>query len=229
MTTHEEFEERLSDYLDGELTDSEQRAVAAHLAECASCARTLRDLDAVVRTAAALPPAAPSADLWAGIAARLEAVAPRPAPAGGTTWRFTFSLPQLAAASVALAVLSGWAAMQLTTRTAPAPLAATAAPAASPAASEDPQVVQVSLDDAEYDEAVADLRTALDKGRGTLDPATVAIIEENLKTINQAVDDARAARAADPANGFLSGYLVDTRRRQLDLLRHAAALAGGAD
>ncbi len=48
---------------------------------------------------------------------------------------------------------------------------------------------------------------------------TVAVIEANLTTINQAVDDARAALAADPANGFLRGYLVNTRRRQLDLLR----------
>jgi anti-sigma factor RsiW len=228
MTTHEEFEDRLSDYLDGELTDAEQRAVAAHLAQCATCRGTLRELEAVVERAAALPQTGPATDLWDGIGRRLEPAATPPAPAGGA-WRFTFSLPQLAAASVALAVLSGWAAMQLTTRTGPPPQTAAVAPAASPAARDEPQVVEVSLDDTEYDKAVADLRTAVENGRGTLDPATVAIIEENLKTINQAVDDARGALAADPANGFLSGYLVDTRRRQLDLLRHAAALAGGAD
>jgi hypothetical protein len=140
-------------------------------------------------------------------------------------WRFSFSLPQLAAASVVLALLSGWAAMQIMSRTAPAPVTAETAPAPD----DTPAVVQVSLEDAEYDAAVADLKTALEQGRGTLDPATVAILEENLNTINQAVDDARAALAADPANGFLSGYLVTTRRRQLDLLRHAAALANGAD
>ncbi len=109
MTTHEAFEEQLSEYIDGGLTVDGERAVAAHLAECTACQRTLRELEAVVRTAAALPQIGPSTDLWESIGSRLDTAATRPAPSGGT-WRFTFSLPQLAAASVAVAVLSGWAA-----------------------------------------------------------------------------------------------------------------------
>jgi hypothetical protein len=86
-------------------------------------------------------------------------------------------------------------------------------------------VVPASFDDTEYDAAVADLQRALQSGRGQLDPATVKVVEENLAVIDQAVDDARRALAQDPANSDLNGYLLETRRRKLDLLRHAAALA----
>jgi hypothetical protein len=51
------------------------------------------------------------------------------------------------------------------------------------------------------------------------------VVEENLAIIDQAVDEARQALAQDPANADLGGYLLETRRRKLDLLRHAAALA----
>jgi hypothetical protein len=88
-----------------------------------------------------------------------------------------------------------------------------------------PDVVPANFDDTEYDAAVADLQRALQSGRGQLDPATVKIVEQNLAIIDQAVDDARRALAQDPANADLSGYLQETKRRKLDLLRHAAALA----
>src|SRR5262245_17961126 len=88
-----------------------------------------------------------------------------------------------------------------------------------------PDVVPANFDDTEYDAAVADLQRALKSGRGQLEPATVQVVEQNLAIIDQAVEDARRALAEDPSNADLSGYLLDTRRRKLDLLRHAAALA----
>ena len=83
----------------------------------------------------------------------------------------------------------------------------------------------MSLADAQYDAAVADLEKALKNGRGKLDKATIEIVEHNLQIIDQAIAQARDALAADPANSYLSGHLVETRRRKLDLLRRAAALA----
>ena len=83
----------------------------------------------------------------------------------------------------------------------------------------------MSLADAQYDAAVADLEKALKNGRGRLDKATIEIVEHNLQIIDQAIAQARDALAVDPANAYLSGHLVETRRRKLDLLRRAAALA----
>src|SRR5262249_38996189 len=85
--------------------------------------------------------------------------------------------------------------------------------------------VPVSFADAQYDAAVSDLEKALKQGRGRLDKGTIDIVEHNLQIIDQAIAQARDALAADPANTYLSGHLVEARRRKLDLLRRAAALA----
>jgi hypothetical protein len=86
-------------------------------------------------------------------------------------------------------------------------------------------VTPVGFADAQYDAAVADLEKAVKNGRGRLDKATIEIVERNLQIIDQAIAQARDALGADPANAYLSGHLVEARRRKLDLLRRAAALS----
>jgi len=98
-------------------------------------------------------------------------------------------------------------------------------PSATPAQPDDAQIATVSFADAQYDAAVADLESAVKKGRGRLDANTIAIVEHNLQIIDQAIDQARQALAADPANAYLSSHLFEARRRKLDLLRRAAALS----
>jgi hypothetical protein len=87
----------------------------------------------------------------------------------------------------------------------------------------------VSYADAQYDAAVSDLEKALKNGRSHLDPTTIAIVEHNLQIIDQAIEQARQALESDPANSYLSGHLVEARRRKLDLLRRAAALTTETD
>jgi tetratricopeptide (TPR) repeat protein len=217
---HVEWTDKLSDYLDddhSELTLAERREVDGHLAGCADCARTLAELRRVVEEAQALRPRPPAADLWAGVAKRLA----REGAARQVT-RVSFTLPQLAAAAVLIAAVSGALAFVSGRREGvrdlrPIPTAAqTAVPGG--------EVVTVGFADAQYDAAVADLEAALKNGRGKLDRSTIAALEQSLQTIDQAIDQARQALAADPANTYLSGYLVETRRRKLDLLRRATAL-----
>ena len=73
MTVHEEWTDQLSDYLDGELSADERGAVEAHLRGCAACAAVLNDLKRVVARAQSVDARPPQADLWAGIAARIDA------------------------------------------------------------------------------------------------------------------------------------------------------------
>ena len=44
----DEWIDRLSEYLDGELTDTERRAIESHLAGCPKCMATLDELRQVV-------------------------------------------------------------------------------------------------------------------------------------------------------------------------------------
>ena len=227
MTTmHTEWTDRLSEYLDNELTADERRAVEAHLASCADCTAVLNDLKQVVARAKTLEPRPPANDLWPGIAARgtgVRAAERTPVPFLAPR-RVSFTVPQALAASLAVALLSGALVWQIVGRQGVPPAAQGVSPALDTPRAD---VATVSYADAQYDAAVADLEKALKDGRGRLDQSTIAIVERNLQIIDQAIDQARQALDADPANSYLSSHLVEARRRKLDLLRRATALAEG--
>lgn len=163
---------------------------------------------------------APARDLWPGVAARLETNA---APRRG---QISLTLPQLAmAASLLMAVASGvtWLAARQ-----PAPAADTqpVVVAESESSGEvEGGIVNANFADAQFNAAVTDLEQILRNERDRLDPRTVLVIERNLKAIDAAIQEARAALNDDPANAYLNSHLADARRRKLDLLRHATTLA----
>lgn len=214
---------RLSEYLDGDLSADERTALEAHLPGCAVCTRTLDGLRLVVARAARLEPLAPERDLWSGIAERIGAE-PARAKILRPAWRermWSFTLPQLAAAGVLLALLSGgvvWMALSQRPGAAPAPGGGSIASA--PAA----DAVVAGYELPQYDKAIAELQQTLEQHRAQLDTSTVRIIEQNLAVIDQATDQARRALAADPANPYLNGHLAEQMRRKVDLLRQATAL-----
>ena len=74
------------------------------------------------------------------------------------------------------------------------------------------------------DNEIAAMREILAKRRGRIDPSTAAVLERNLRVIDQAIAESRAALAQDPNSGFLTEQLTRTLRRKLDLLRTAAEL-----
>jgi tetratricopeptide (TPR) repeat protein len=238
MKMHTEWTDTLSDYLDDELEAAERAAVDAHLQGCAECSAVLNDLRRVIARAQAAAAAArpPQTELWTGVAGRIDRIRqPR---------RVSLTLTQLAAAAVLVAAVSAGVAWQFApslggSGSAPGEIAQAfpgspergtreggklADGGATAGAESGVAIVGVSLADDQYDAAVADLERALNQGRGKLDKATIAVVEQNLQTIDQAIAQAREALASDPANSYLSGHLVEARRRKLDLLRRATAL-----
>jgi hypothetical protein len=207
----DQWTDKLSEYLDDELATRERAELEAHLASCSACRATLDELRAVVSRAEDLTDRAPDADLWPAIAARLDA----------GTKRYSFSMPQLVAAGIALMILSGgvvWMANRQAVVQLPAQ-----ADLQQP--TESPRAVPVNLADVPYDEAVADLERALEAGRSRLDPTTVKVLESSLAAIDQAIEQSQRALTADPANTYLYSHLAAARQRKLALLRRASALA----
>ncbi|GBD33600.1 hypothetical protein HRbin33_02595 [bacterium HR33] len=204
--------DRLSEYLDGELSPEETAQLERHLPECENCRVLLGELRAVVERARALEASPPARDLWPGIAGRIG-LAPAAGAGGGAgaTRRGVFvSLPALAAGVAAIAVLSGVAVWKLAV---PEPAGRDRPPAAL--------VVAGTGGEA----AISDLERILDSERGRLDSGTVRVLEESLQVIDQAIEEARRALAADPSSLYLNHHLAQTMRLKMDLLRRSVVLA----
>lgn len=75
-----------------------------------------------------------------------------------------------------------------------------------------------------YDAEINTLHDALEARRGQLNPATVAVIEQNLRVIDNAIQQSRTALARDPANTLLNDQLDRTLAKKTGLLRAAALL-----
>lgn len=75
-----------------------------------------------------------------------------------------------------------------------------------------------------YDAEITTLRSALDARRSQLDPATVKTIEQNLRVIDNAIAQSRAALTKDPKSRFLGNQLDRSLAKKTDLLRAAALL-----
>ena len=218
--------DRLSEYVDGEMPEGERVTLEAHLQSCVQCAAIVSDLRRVVRRARTLKPHTPPRDLWPAIAQRIGATTPMPdvvdlSSRRTAAKRWTFSLPQLAAAGIALMALSGGTTWILSTSAGPDSVPTVAVnPSATPAIS----VGTRPTASQSYAAAVADLEQVLAQGRGKLDSTTVKVIEQNLAAIDRAIAEAQQALEADSANLYLNTHLAETMRRKLDLLRQAAAL-----
>jgi anti-sigma factor RsiW len=217
---NDQWTDRLSEYLDGELDDAERMALEAHLATCADCTAVLAELRRVVARAQALDDRPPARDLWNGIAERIG-VSTDDLAARRARRRISFTVPQLVAASIALVAVSAGAARLLVRETA----------AARPVPTDNSTTNRLASwpvkADSSADHAVADLRLAMADGQrtGRLSPMTVHRIEHSLAVIDSAIADGKRALTADPKSGYLNQHLADTMRRKMEFLREANRIA----
>jgi len=230
--TRDQWTDRLSEYLDGDLGIAERAALEAHVASCPACEAILAELRRVVARAQAIDDQPPTTDLWPAIAQQIG-VSSGAEPHGVVSLaarrarrRLSFTVPQLAAAAAVLLLLgSGGAYLTLQHGTSPVP----PTPIAGARTGRGPTTTLVGWEKtrAKYDVAVAELESTLEQGRksGRLDSATVRVLDQSLVTIDSAIVQARRALAADPGSVYLNQHLADTMRRKLELLRRASAFA----
>lgn len=112
MMVCQQCQELISDYIDGTLELGEQTKMEHHLADCEGCRAMRDDLLQVVHFSKQLPLHTPSSAIWARIETDLEAQRPRSSWSRAAAWwtrvqnrYLRLSIPQLAAASVALAIV----------------------------------------------------------------------------------------------------------------------------
>src|SRR3989442_2125305 len=153
---------RLSEYIDGELDNTERGALEAHLATCGQCYATLAELRQVVARAKSFADTPPATDLWTGIARVIRREHAPPQHDRLVRRRFSLTVGQLLAATVALILLSGgsvWLAVQQrSTNTAAEPLVIT-----------QPSTARLANWTGSTDVAIAELQAALLQNENRLD------------------------------------------------------------
>jgi anti-sigma factor RsiW len=208
--TCSELDEVLDTYLDATLATALRERVEAHLAGCPECRGRVDALRDLIADARALPrEIRPARELWSGIASRLDGSVVRSLTARRQARRRWIPL---AAAAVLLVAASVLLTLQFT-----APRTVT--PALPPAAGVIPASTRAM--DADLVQAARDLEQVLVEQRDRLAPATIATLERNLAVIDRAIEESRAALAADPANRDLRALLLGAHRQKLDLLERA--------
>jgi hypothetical protein len=206
------YTDRLGDYVDGTLSDRDRQLLETHLAACESCRTEVEELTQIRQAARALPRLNPPEHLWKQIEVSLRAREPSRRPTS-TWWSWSSGLAM--AASVLLFIgsvglLLWWAPFS----TEPGP--------------EDPVqianyvVAELELAEQHYENAITGLEQILAKETEsqTLDPEIMAVLNDNLALIEDAIGESRTAAREDPENIFARESLLGALRNKLGLLQN---------
>ncbi len=95
------------------------------------------------------------------------------------------------------------------------------------AATSAPQVTR-SPEEVVYDKEIKTLQRIVRRQSAELDASTVAVIEKNLRTLDSAIAQIRAALQKDPGSPLLDGQVSRALEMKVELLRRAAMLRSNA-
>ena len=216
--------DRLSEYVDGDLGRDDVMALEEHLHDCNACRVAVDELRAVVATATTLEDREPETDLWPAIADRIRAarMGETPVIAVAARRRFTFTVPQLAAAAGVLMMVGASATFLAVRNT-----GLVGEPEIQVAIPANPEFLAAGMvaGGVPYETAVAELAEALEEHSVALDPATVLVLERSLAVIDSAIAEAQASLRQEPDDQYLNAHLAHSKQRKLELLTRAVNIA----
>lgn len=223
MNTNE-LEQRLHDYIDDELDDAERAEFEQSMALDPALRKEVEAVQTILSEAAELPrEVEPPKDFWPALSQQIEH-GDKGASHFGGRGRPWWAQPIVYAAAALLLV----AGVMLG-----AMFRADFAPALNPAevvavlfGGTPDTVVSQEFRSAEtqYIEARSQLRMAVEEQKSKLSPDTLAVIEQNLDIIDNAIQDMQVALAKNPRDTRLSEQLLAMYQKQVDLLQQASQL-----
>jgi hypothetical protein len=230
MTHCERYTDAIHDMADGTLGPIRRSELQFHLDQCDACRALLADVERIRDLAASLDRPAPPDRVWLQVAGRLrqEGRVSRPA-AGSTPTRAYYTLLAIAAALV-LAIGASLLILLPTVRGSrqPSVRAATALPAQGNAPAD--QSVQgdiaaeFRLAEQHYQAAIAKLEEAAKTDQTWIDPQTAEMLQNNLRVIDQAIAESRAAFHGEPTSAPARDSLFEALKRKVSLLQDTIAL-----
>ena len=229
--THEVIRHLLDDYVTGELTEDARTPVAEHVAVCQICSAEVESLKRILQRVAELPKTVdPPAEAWSNIRTAIlgdeVAGTSRSDPSARAFWRRPMILA--AAAAVVVAVLSSTiTALYLNSR------ASTTGRDAVNASTDGREAIPATLaefttQENNYLRQASMLQDLLDQQESALAPETVAQLKTSLRTIDEAIVEARNALARDPSNKLLVEMLSANYKQKVDLLRRSTEITRGS-
>jgi anti-sigma-K factor RskA len=226
--THEIIRHLLDDYVAGDLSDDARAPVADHVAGCEICSAEVESLKRVLARAADLPKSIdPPPEAWANIRTAIlreeNAVASNPGVSPRSSWRRPIVLGVAAAALVAV-VSSTVTALYLTSRS---PAAGAAVGTRGIDRATEATLASFTIEENNYLRQASMLQELLDKQESSLAPETVAQLKASLRTIDEAILEARNALARDPSNKLLVEMLSANYKQKVDLLRRSTEITRG--
>jgi hypothetical protein len=221
--THELIRHLLDDYVMGDLDDAARAPVAEHVAACDICRSEVESLEKIRSLARELPAEIdPPSEAWSNIRTAIEhdrAAIAVTRKANPVRWQRPL---EIAAAVLVVAVLSsGGTYLYLRDRGVRAPVSSVAQEA-TPAT-----LAAFTLQENDFLRNAAILQDLLDQQEGALAPETVAQLKSSLRTIDEAILEARNALARDPANKMLVEMLTANYKQKLDLLKRTTEMTRG--
>ena len=227
--THEVIRHLLDDYVTGDLTEDARAPVADHVAVCEICRTEVESVKRVLARAAELPKSIdPPVEAWSNIRSAIlreqSAVESHSASGRLTVWRRPMVLA--AAAAVLVAVLSSTVtALYMKSRSAGS---ASSVVSGSPGRATPATLAAFAIEENNYLRQAAMLQDLLDQQEAALAPETVAQLKVSLRTIDEAILEARNALARDPSNKLLVEMLSANYKQKVDLLRRSTEITRGS-
>jgi hypothetical protein len=219
MNVHREILERLDEFLEGALSSAEARRMEEHLRGCPPCSEELRRLGGLLDRASALRvrEIAPAGDLWPGIRERLRQPAAPGADQGrlAALRRWTSGLGR----GFTRRPLAWSAAVLLVAATLAIFLAREEGPPRSLS-----QVAGLNTLQSETAQARDDYEAVLRQRGGPVPANAGADFQKNLRLLDQAIAESRAAVERDPRNQGLQRSLLDIYQKELRVLRWATRI-----
>lgn len=215
-----QFEEMISDYIDGALETGEQAVIERHLADCESCRALRDDLLQLVHFSRHLPEHTPSSTVWTAIQTQVKSERRVGLRQRVARWlarleerNFILSLPQLAAGAVALILVA--LVVSVVLRSEAQQSAETASVSGSSAISKNllsyPDLQQI-------EERISQLESSVEQRKASWTPDLRQAFERNLAYVNQSLIECRQQISGHPEDKVSEELMLNAYREKVRLL-----------
>jgi len=222
------WRDRLSDYIDGLLSERERLGVERHLRDCGSCRMICDDLLYIRQLSRELPQYEPSPQLWERIAAAIAAEANSRSHGLPPGIRRAWMRPAFAvAAAVAIVVLAG---ALLRSRFPEPDSQHVSVPSPTPWSALTPSLLEIqptglilvhkpTVDSEIVEQRIAILERQIQQRRSSWDAETEACFRRAWEMVERSLTHCRQGLERDPENAVLRELYLSALKAKLELLK----------